>query len=189
MAPSIPSKRITRLSLALALALPCAALAPAGMALAQTDIAMSGLKQDTKAPVEVTADTLQVDQAKSSAVFDGNVVVVQGTMKLTAAKVDVQYAQGDTSKIESLHATGGVTMVTATEAAESQEATYHPENGTVVMTGNVLLTQEGNSVAGQKLTVDLNAGTGRMDGRVKTVLVPTSNGASNGEAKPAGNGN
>jgi lipopolysaccharide export system protein LptA len=43
------------------------------------------------------------------------------------------------------------------------------------MTGEVLLTQGGNVMSGQKLTVDLTAGTGRMDGRVKTILQPSGN--------------
>ena len=160
-----------RLTLAsLALAASCAA------ALAQgAELTISGLQQDTGAPVEVTADALQVDQAAGSAVFSGNVLIVQGTMRLAAGEVRVAYAKAadgttDTGTIDSMTAVGGVTLATETEAAEATEAVYSPQSGQMVMTGNVLLTQGGNSVSGQTLTIDLNTGAGRMDGRVKTVL-------------------
>ena len=153
-----------------------------------TEVAMSGLKRDPNAPVEVTADQLQVDQKAGTAVFSGNVLVVQGTMRLAAAEIQVIYArsadgtEADTSKIDHMVATGGVTMTTDTEAAKSAEATYAPDSGEVVMTGDVVLTQGDNTMAGQKLTVDLDTGTGHMDGRVRTVIQPSQK----DPAKPAG---
>ncbi|WP_126975316.1 LptA/OstA family protein [Frigidibacter oleivorans] len=157
------------------LAAAVAALLP-GLASAQgTDLTVSGLQQDTSAPVEVTADSLAVDQAQGTAVFTGNVLIVQGGMRLAAAEVTVTYAKAadgsiDTSTIDRMTATGGVTLATPAEAAESQEAVYSPGPGDLVMTGDVLLTQGGNSVSGQRLTVDLDTGAGRMDGRVRTLL-------------------
>jgi len=151
-----------------------------------TNLTVSGLQQDTGAPVEVTADSLRVDQVAGSAVFTGNVLIVQGTMRLAAGEVHVAYAKAadgtaDTGTIDSMTATGGVTLATATEAAEAAEAVYSPQSGQLVMTGNVLLTQGGNSVSGQTLTIDLNTGAGQMDGRVKTVLQTGSS--------PTGGGN
>ncbi len=60
-----------------------------------------------------------------------------------------------------------MTLVNATDAAESAEAVYTLASGNVVMTGNVLLTQGPNAIAGEKLVLDLTNGTGVMDGRVK----------------------
>jgi lipopolysaccharide export system protein LptA len=42
------------------------------------------------------------------------------------------------------------------------------------MTGDVLLTQSGSALSGQKLVIDLKAGTGVMEGRVQTVFQPGS---------------
>ncbi|WP_420353073.1 hypothetical protein [Paenirhodobacter sp.] len=42
------------------------------------------------------------------------------------------------------------------------------------MTGDVVLKQGPNVMSGQKLMVDLRSGTGRMDGRVRTILQPGS---------------
>jgi len=86
--------------------------------------------------------------------------------------VNVEYGKTDRKKIDRLHATGGVTLVSPTEAAEAKEAVYDVTSSNVVMTGDVLLTQGENVMSGQKLTVDLKTGTGQMDGRVRTVLQP-----------------
>jgi lipopolysaccharide export system protein LptA len=63
-------------------------------------------------------------------------------------------------------------MANATDAAESKEAVYTIGSGNLVMTGDVLLTQGKSAIAGQKLVIDLKAGTGTMQGRVSTTFVP-----------------
>ncbi|WP_420353074.1 LptA/OstA family protein [Paenirhodobacter sp.] len=89
----------------------------AAPALAQ-QVAFGGLKADAKAPVEVTADSLNINQADGTAVFSGNVLVVQGGMRMQAAAIRVGYALDDRTKIQTMTATGGVTLVSPTEAAE-----------------------------------------------------------------------
>jgi lipopolysaccharide export system protein LptA len=137
----------------------------------QSNIAFGGLKQDTSLPVSLDADKLAINNADGSALFTGNVVVKQGEMRLTAGEVQVKYTAAGGS-IESLHATGGVTLSNATDAAEAKEAVYTIASGNVVMTGDVLLTQGANAISGQKLVIDLKSGTGVMEGRVQTVFTP-----------------
>ncbi|MBL4916685.1 lipopolysaccharide transport periplasmic protein LptA [Szabonella alba] len=158
----------------LAFVLIAAALAPiaAPSVHAQgAQIDFGGMQQDTSLPVEVTADQLSVDQANGSATFSGNVLVGQGEMRLSAAEVQVEYTEGG-GGIERLHATGGVTLANATDAAEAQEAVYTIASGEVVMTGNVLLTQGPNAISGQRLVINLTTGSGVMEGRVQTVFQP-----------------
>ncbi len=159
-------KTLTMLAIALSMG-PWAAPAYAQ----QANIAFGGMKQDTSLPVEVDADNLSVNNADGSAIFSGNVVVVQGEMRLTAGEVQVEYT-ADGGGIKTLNASGGVTLVNAADAAEAQNAVYTIESGNVVMTGDVLLTQGQNAISGQKLVINLTAGTGVMEGRVKTVFTP-----------------
>ena len=136
-------------------------------------VAFGGLKHDASLPVEITADELTVDQQTGSAVFIGNVVAGQGEMRLSAAKVQVQYAVvggQPTGTIDKLIASGGVTLVNGDEAAEAANAIYAVSAAEIVMTGDVILTQGVNALSGEKLTVDLNTGKGRMSGRVKTIF-------------------
>ncbi len=99
----------------------CAALVMAAPAVAQTNVALGGLTVDTAAAIEVTADSLSVDQDTSTAVFEGNVIIAQGDLRITAGRVEVVYGT-DTTQIAKLNASDGVTFVTATEAAEAQTA-------------------------------------------------------------------
>jgi len=114
-----------------------------------------------------------VDQESGQAVFNGNVVAGQGEMRLSAARIQVKYATENgqqTGDIDQIIASGGVTLVNGGEAAESRDAVYSVNAAEIVMTGDVILTQGANALSGEKLTVDLETGQGRMTGRVKTIF-------------------
>ena len=136
-----------------------------------TQVAFGAIKADPSLPVEVTADSLDVNQADGSAVFVGNVLIGQGVMRLSARRVLVIYNQ-EKGGIQRLEATGDVILVSGPDAAEADRADYSIDSGVVVMTGNVLLTQGQNALTSEKMTVNLTTGTANMVGRVKTILQP-----------------
>lgn len=143
-----------------------------------TNIAFGGLSHDTSLPIEITADQLDINQGDGTARFVGNVIIGQGEMRLSAGTVLVEYASvnGDaTGEISRLIASGGVTLVNGSEAAEAQDATYTLATGEIVMTGGVILTQGRNALSSDSLIIDLKAGTGRLEGRVKTILQTGNN--------------
>lgn len=146
----------------------------AAPALAQ-NVTFGGMKADVSAPVEVASDNLTVNQTDGSALFEGNVVIGQGDMRLSADQVTVQYAEGGQNRIQSLTATGNVTLVSGADAAEAQRAVYDVEGGNVVLTGDVLLSQGQNVLSGDKVTVDLATGAAQVNGRVRSVLQPGAN--------------
>lgn len=146
----------------------CMALFPA-VTLAQSQVSFGGGGQDTSAPVEVTADSLSVNQADGTALYSGSVVIVQGEMRLAAPRVLVIYS--DTrSEITRMEATGGVVMVRGEEAAEGERADYNIDDGQIVLSGNVLVTQGESAMTSERMVVNLDDGTAQMSGRVKTVL-------------------
>ena len=149
-------------------------LAISGPAWAQTNVNLGGMAVDTTAAVEVTADSLSVDQASGTAIFVGNVLIVQGDLRLTGAQVEVVYGI-DTSQIARLIASGGVTIVTAEEAAEAQDADYDITTGLLLLTGDVLLTQGPSAISANQMTINVSDGTATMDGRVRTVLQQGNN--------------
>lgn len=146
-----------------------ALMAPASAVIAQAQVSFGGMQQDTSAPVEVSADSLSVNQTDGTALYTGNVVIGQGEMRLSAPRVLVVYAETQ-NRIERLEATGGVTLVNGDEAAEAESADYNINDGTVVMRGNVLVTQGPNALTSDEMTVNLDTGTAQMSGRVRTVL-------------------
>ena len=95
----------------------------AGFATAQgTGVTLGGFGYDSALPVEITADSLDVNQSDGSATFQGNVVIGQGEMRLSAGKVVVIYGEGadGRTEIKRLIADGGVTFVSPAEAAEAE---------------------------------------------------------------------
>ncbi|CUX81821.1 MAG: lipopolysaccharide export system chaperone component LptA [Roseibaca calidilacus] len=144
-------------------------LAP--MAVAQgTSLSFEGLNAVRGKPVEVRSDKLTVDNSSGTTTFSGNAVLGQGDMRLAAQTITVVYIRGDDTRISRLEASGGVTLVTAVEAAEALEAVYDIDAGTVRMTGSVILTQGPNVLSGDRLTVNLRSGQGQLDGRVRTII-------------------
>ncbi|WP_442970515.1 lipopolysaccharide transport periplasmic protein LptA [Roseovarius sp. D22-M7] len=127
--------------------------------------------QDRDQPVEVTSDSLNVDQTDNTAVFEGDVVISQGAMRLSAPRVLVVYLP-DRSGIRRLEATGGVTLVSGDDAAEAARADYDITTGMIELRGDVLLVQGSNAITGDTMLVDTQAGTARVTGRVRTVLQP-----------------
>ena len=145
-----------------------AALLLAAPAVAQTPFA--DLDVDPEAALEMTADRMVVDREGGDIVMTGDVTVAQGEMRLTGSRVEVLYGQGEPRRIERIVATGDVTLVSAQDAAEAQSAVYDVIARTVVMTGDVLVTQPSGIVASERMTVDIDTGEAVMEGRVRTVL-------------------
>ena len=146
-----------------------AALTLATPLAAQTSIDLGGLTADSGAPVEVTADALEVDQAAGTAVFTGDVVIAQGDLRLSAPQVEVTYGE-ESGDITRMQASGGVTFVTASEAAEAQTADYDLASGLLTLEGDVLLTQGASALSANRMVVNLETGTAQMTGRVSTVF-------------------
>lgn len=154
------------------------ALGVAAQAAAQgAQVAFGATDYDRNAPVEVTADTLAVDQANGSAVFEGNVLVGQGELRLSAEELRIEYANVEGSsrtEVSRIIASGGVTLVSGEEAAEAQEAIYTLADSRIVMTGDVVVTQGPNALSGDRLVVDLETGAGRVEGSVRTIIRTTA---------------
>ena len=157
-----------RLAFVFCLGLAALSLAPAAGAQG-TDISFGVLKTDTSQPVEVTADGLNVNQEDGSALFEGNVLIMQGDMRLSADSVLV-INKGEGSGIERLEARGNVLLVSGEDAAEAGEADYAIDSGTVEMRGDVLLTQGTRTLGAERMLVNLATGNATLSGRVRTTL-------------------
>lgn len=144
-------------------------------ALAQgTAVTLGQGEDNSDQPVEVTSDAAEFDRDAQTARFSGDVLVVQGTMRLNGDIVDVFYGPGPDgeNRIERVRAFGNVVLVNGPEAAEGDEADYRVETGEVVLTGDVLLTQGDNLMTGERLRANVNDGTGVMEGRVRVLFLP-----------------
>ncbi len=146
-------------------------------AVAQNDNPFGGFKHDRTAPIEITADAVEVRQAENLAVFTGNVVAGQGTLRLTANEMEVIFDQenqseSETGAIKNVKAKGQVFLSNGSETAQGNQGEYDLDSGMVTMTGDVILTQGENAGSGQKLTINLNTGVANMGARVQLIFQP-----------------
>jgi lipopolysaccharide export system protein LptA len=137
-------------------------------------------KHDADQPIEIVADSLAVDQGTEKATFTGMVEAAQGTLRLTADKIVVNYggAGGEATgagRIDKLRAEGSVFLSNGAETASGAWADYNVGGGQVKMGGGVVLTQGDNAISGQTLSIDLNSGKGEISGgRVRSVFKPAA---------------
>lgn len=166
------------IGVALAVSLAAAAVA----ARAQTEGPFGGFKHDRSAPIEITSNALEVHQSENLAIFSGDVVAGQGTLRLTSNQLDVYYTQQEgsqdpgTGDIRNMQAHGNVFISNGKETAQGEKAEYDVEAGTITMTGSVVLTQGQNVISGQRLVIHVDEGQGRMEGRVKSIFAPKKSG-------------
>ena len=139
-------------------------------------IPFGGIRHDSSQPVEITADSLSVDQEARTAEFNGSVAAGQGSLRLTADRLVVEYQGEGSGEIRLMRAYGNVTMTNGGEAAEAEEAIYTVVDGMMRMMGNVLLTQGENAIAGDIANINLDTGTAVFEGRVTSVFKSAEDG-------------
>ncbi|MEO6534920.1 MAG: LptA/OstA family protein [Sphingomicrobium sp.] len=148
---------------ALAFALP---LFVASALAAQTQSGgMSALKgHDSNAPVDVSANRIEVQDRADRAIFAGNVHVSQGDMTLDAERLTVAYSSQGGVQIQRLDAAGGVSVRSPSETARGNFAIYDLDRKLITLIGSVELIRGQNSIFGQRLTIDLASGRAVVDG-------------------------
>ncbi|MGE0610713.1 MAG: LptA/OstA family protein [Hyphomicrobiales bacterium] len=153
-------------------------------------------------PIDIESDTLEVQDNKKIAIFRGNVKAVQGTMTMRSKELKVSYTSGPEdastggakapaggglggggSQITRIRAEGKVVIDSANDqTATSDWADFDVVSQVVTLGGNVVLSQGGNIISGDKLIIDLKTGQSKLENqtadgkpaRVKGLFQPQS---------------
>ncbi|HEX7800467.1 MAG TPA: LptA/OstA family protein, partial [Asticcacaulis sp.] len=154
------------------------ALAAAAAQPAQAQVSPQG------GPIMVGSDTASMNQADHTQVLDGRVEIVQNDARLRADHVVMTYLPGQTDNsfgpIDTIVATGNIYYVRPDSTVKGDKAVYTKSDDTMVVTGDVVLTQGQNVMTGNKLvsqvgkhitTLDANPVNGNP-GRVHAVFYP-----------------
>jgi lipopolysaccharide export system protein LptA len=145
------------------------ALGPAGPAVAQNR------PNTSDQPIAYGADNGELTNAAVS--LRGRAEIQQGQTRLRANTIEgSRDASGGLSRIE---ASGDVYYVTPNETIRGDRAVYTVANATVVVTGDVILTQGRNVLTGASLSYNVDTGQARIEGgasvnggRVRGVFYP-----------------
>jgi lipopolysaccharide export system protein LptA len=129
---------------------------------------VSALKgHNSDAPVDVSADRIEVQDRADRAMFTGNVHVTQAELTLDTPRLTVAYSGGagvGGVQIKRLDAAGGVVVRSPSETARGDFGVYDLERKLITLIGNVQLTRQNNQVSGARLVIDLDTGRAVIDG-------------------------
>jgi lipopolysaccharide export system protein LptA len=142
--------------------------ATAGLAQVRQEQPVSALKgHNSSAPVDVTADRIEVQDRADRAIFAGNVHANQGDLSLSTPRLTVAYSGGQGNggvQIRRLDAAGGVTVKSPSETARGDFGVYDLDRRLITLIGNVQLNRQQNQVNGARLVIDLDTGRAVVDG-------------------------
>lgn len=135
----------------------------AGLAQAQDPVsALRG--HNSNAPVDVSADRIEVQDRADRAIFAGNVQVTQAQLRLETQRLTVAYSSGGGIQIRRLDAAGGVVVRTPSETARGNFGIYDLDRRLITLVGDVVLTRGGSRINGSRLVIDLDSGRAVIDG-------------------------
>ncbi len=119
---------------------------------------------DANQPVNYAADRIELQDRQKRVVLSGNVEIRQGDLQLNAARTTVAYTDEGSLRIQRIDASGGVVVRRGSERASGAAAVYDLNRRVIVMSGNVSLSRNGDTLDGGRLTIDLNSGNSSVDG-------------------------
>ncbi len=169
------SVRLPLVALRSALAL--SILGAGGLVVSQQIEAQTLGGHDSNAPVDFSADKIELQDKQDRVVLTGDVDITQAGLKLTAARTVVNFTNADRLQVQRITATGGVRVTRGDEIATGDVAVYDFNKRIITMVGNASL-KRGNTdtLRGGRFVVDLKSGVSSASGgRVQgTFNVPKS---------------
>lgn len=156
-----------------------------------SDGGFGSFRSDPNAPIDIDAETLDINDATKTATFRGKVVARQGGMTITASEL-VAYFTGSAGLVAGIGNDSGDSKTatqmsrietrggTVVRSAEGQEATADTavmdvKTDIVTMQGKdgVLLKQGPNMTRGARLRIDVKSGEARLENdKTQPIVVP-----------------
>lgn len=127
-------------------------------------------KMKSEEPINIAADSLDIDQEKNIGTFKGNVIAEQENIKIVADKMVVHYTAQDKNKdssqaqrgfeqkISKIETFGNVKMFAEQKEAYADRGEYDIEKDLLYLFDNVKLIQDQNILYGDKLSHDITSG-------------------------------
>lgn len=136
--------------------------------------AISG--HNTNAPVNYSADRIELQDRQDRVVLSGNVDISQDNLRVRAQRTTVAFTNQGSLQIQRITATGGVVVTRGNEMASGDVAIYDFQQRIITMVGNATLKRGGDTLFGKRFVIDLKSGVSSADGRVSgTFAVPDKN--------------
>lgn len=130
-----------------------------GLSIALLGSYAHALPEDRNQPIRIQADTAELDDKQGVAVYRGDVVITQGTMKITGDTVTI--TQNNNGDVETFTSIGKPAYYEQKPAADKQivkayglTIQYFADNERIVLIDQAKVVQEGNTFEGEKIVYD-----------------------------------
>lgn len=141
-----------------------------------------GLPEDADQPIHIQADNAEIDEQAERAVYRGAVQIDQGTLRVTAEEITVEWRN---QKVFRIIATGKPAQYTQQIEADEDRVqanantiVYYTQEERLDLKGDAHLSQQGNTISGDLIQYDIVAGkvaaTAADDRPVRMILQPAS---------------
>ncbi len=138
------------------------------------------LTDDSTKPINIQADSAEINDTTGVSTYRGNVVITQGSTRLTGDLVILETAN---KKVKKIIAEGKLSTFKQTTDdgrkinAEAEKMIYSITGNKIVLTKNAKLTEAGNSFASDKITFYtdkeiVSAGSSSGNERVNITVFP-----------------
>lgn len=163
---------------------------------------LGALGSQSKEPIKIDADRLDVFDKDKKAVFSGNVVAIQGETTIKCTAMTVFYEGSATAgatgqqpqsaaaanpgggnadnNVRRVECTGPVTVTSKDQVATGDRAVFDRQANLVTLSGNAALSQGQNVTRGERIVYNIATSVANVEGRVRALLVP-----GEGDKKPA----
>jgi lipopolysaccharide export system protein LptA len=129
----------------------------------------------SRAPIDITSDTVEADQKTNTVTFKGNVVAKQEDTTLYANTLTITYDQS-AKRLKEIVAVGNVKVVQLDRRATGQKATFDQDKNKVVLDGDAVVREGTNVIRGERIVFYVDEERSVVEGgkgsRVTTSITP-----------------
>ena len=153
------------------------------------------LPEDFSQEVVIVSDRAEIDRQAGVVIYQGEVVLTQGTLRIESDRLTVISNEG---QMEKATAEGKparyqqqISPDTPLTHAHARRIEYFAANQEAILTGEAVLRQDSNEITGERIRYDMNtevisagqpAGEGEKPARIRVIFQPK-------ESSPAATGN
>jgi lipopolysaccharide export system protein LptA len=129
----------------------------------------------SRAPIDITSDTVEADQKTNTVTFKGNVIAKQEDKTLYANTLTILY-DPNSKKLKEIVAVGNVKVVQLDRRATGQKATFDQDKNKVILDGEAVIREGANVIRGERITYYVDEERSVVEpgkgGRVSTSITP-----------------
>ncbi len=130
------------------------------------------LSTDKDKPIEIEADSAELDDKKGVTIYYGNVIVIQGSIKMTGDKMTVYYTADD--ELDTVIMVGKPATYRQLpddskiyDEAEALTMEYHELKSLIILKENAIVKQEGLRFSGKRIEYDTLTSRVKAEGGIR----------------------